>query len=61
MSDIIRFNDLSDEEKLKLTDEQVTDFVKIECAFDGVKVLPYPVEPEAPPMGDKKEYWRIFS
>ena len=58
-NNIIRFNDLTDEEKLALNDEKVTEFVKIECAFEGVKVLPYPTEPIEPPVGEKKEYWRI--
>ncbi|MBA7677033.1 hypothetical protein ES703_85281 [subsurface metagenome] len=34
---VIRFSDLSIEEKLKLTDGGVERFIDLECAFEGIK------------------------
>ena len=59
MSNIIRFQDLSYEEKLKLIDDEVSDYIKIECAFEGVKLLPEPDEPSEPELGEKTDYFRI--
>ena len=56
---VTRFNDLSYEEKAKLTDEQVKDFIKVECAYTGVKLLPEPIVPVKPEMGVKTDYFQI--
>jgi len=45
---VIRFSDLSVEEKLKLTDEEVEKFIDLECAFEGIKLIPCPEEPIEP-------------
>lgn len=59
MSRVIRFSDLNYEQKAKLTDEQVKDFIKVECAYKGVKILPDPVPPVEPDIGEKTDYCQI--
>ena len=59
MTNIIRFGDLSYEEKAKLETEQIDEFIKIECAFEGVKLLLEPILPVKPEMGEKTDYFRI--
>lgn len=56
---VTRFSDLSYEEKAKLMDEQVNDFIKVECAYTGVKLLPEPIIPVKPEMGEKTDYFQI--
>jgi len=56
---VTRFSDLNYEDKTKLTDEQVKDFIKVECAYTGVKLLPEPVPPVKPEMGEKTDYCQI--
>lgn len=59
MAKIIRFGDLSYEEKARLITEQVDEYIKIECAYEGVKLLPEPELPIKPEMGEKTDYFRI--
>jgi len=56
---VIRFSDLAIEEKLKLTDEEVDKFIDLECAFEGVKLIPCPVEPVGPKMEEEETYYQI--
>ena len=56
---VIRFSDLSIEEKLKLTDEEVDEFIDLECAFGGIKLIPCPGEPVKPEMEEKETYYQI--
>ena len=59
MNNIIRFRDLSYEQKLKLIDEEVNNYIKIVCSYEGVKLLPMPVEPIKPEMEAKVDFFRI--
>lgn len=56
---VIRFSDLGIEEKLKLTDEGVEKFIDLECAFEGIKLIPCPEEPVEPEMEEKETYYQI--
>jgi len=56
---IIRFSDLSVNEKLMLTDEEVERFIDLECAFEGVKLIPYPEEPVKPEIEESEKYYQI--
>ena len=47
---MIRFPNLTVEEKLDLTDRGVEEFIDLECAFEGIKLIPCPVEPIEPEM-----------
>jgi hypothetical protein len=59
MSEIIRYNDLNYDEKFALTDEQVKDYIKLECAYAGVKILPEPTQPIKPEIGETINAYRI--
>jgi len=59
MDNIIRFCDLNYDEKLKLTNAEVEGYIKLECAFEGIKILPEPIEPVKPEIGEKNDYFRI--
>lgn len=56
---VIRFSDLAVDEKLKLTDEEVEKFIDLECAFEGVKLIPCPEKPVEPEMEEKETYYQI--
>lgn len=56
---VIRFSDLAIEEKLKLTDGEVEKFIDLECAFEGVKLIPCPELPVEPKMEKKETYYQI--
>jgi len=56
---IIRFEDLSVKEKLALTDEEVEKFIDLECAFEGVKLIPCPEEPIKPEIEESEKYYQI--
>jgi len=58
-TEVIKFSDLSIEEKLKLTDEGVEKFIELECAFEGIKLIPCPEEPVKPEMEEKETYYQI--
>jgi len=56
---VIRFSDLAIGEKLELTDEEVNKFIELECAFEGVKLIPCPEVPVEPKMEKKETYYQI--
>lgn len=56
---VIRFSDLAVGEKLKLTDGGVEKFIDLECAFEGVKLIPCPEVPVEPEIEEKETYYQI--
>lgn len=56
---VIRFLDLAVGEKLKLTDGGVEKFIDLECAFEGVKLIPCPEVPVKPEVEEKETYYQI--
>jgi len=56
---VIRFSDLAIEEKLELTDGEVEKFIDLECAFEGVKLIPCPEAPVKPEMEKGETYYQI--
>jgi len=56
---VIRFPDLAVEEKLELTDGGVEKFIDLECAFEGVKLIPCPEVPVEPKMEKGETYYQV--
>ncbi len=56
---VVRFPDLAVEEKLELTDGGVEKFIELECAFEGVKLIPCPEVPVKPEMEKGETYYQV--
>lgn len=56
-----RYNELSTHELTQLSNEEIEKYIKIECAYNGVRMLPDPpVAPEKPLVKQDKTMYEIF-
>ena len=54
-----RFDDMTDEELVNLSEQGIRDLVALEIAEEGIEVHPEPVEPSPPHIGRNVEAWRV--